>query len=123
MPEVTITEAARLLGLSTDSIRRRISKGDLKSRKVASSHGEMYMVEIPDDTPAVGESPQTALTNNNAEVEALRQTISILETELEARRREISELHILLQRASLPAPRVERIPWWRRLFPPPHKQS
>ena len=47
--EVPIIEAANSLGVSVDTIRRRISKGELKARKVPSPHGEIYMVEIPDN--------------------------------------------------------------------------
>jgi excisionase family DNA binding protein len=122
MREVTIAEAATCLGVSVDTVRRRIGKGELKYRKVSSPHGEMYMVEIPEDNAPVNEPPR-AVPVNNPEIDALHQTISILQTELEARRREISELHILLQRASLPAPGPEGIPWWRRIFPWVHKRS
>ena len=118
MQELSIADAAKRLGTSVDTIRRRISKGELKARKVTSPHGEMYMVEIPDDAPP---EPQSPPPDNSAEVEALRKTISILETELESRRREISELHILLQRATSPASKPPALPWWRRLLPKGNK--
>ena len=44
MQEVTIAEAAKRLGMSIDSIRRRIAKEELKARKVPSPHGEIYMI-------------------------------------------------------------------------------
>jgi hypothetical protein len=57
----------------------------------------------------------------------MRKTISILETELEARRREVQELHVLLQQAQkqLPSGNAEdpavktpaKVSWWRRLNP------
>jgi excisionase family DNA binding protein len=122
MREVTIAEAATCLGVSVDTVRRRIGKGELKYRKVSSPHGEMYMIEISEDNAPLNEPPR-AVPVNNPEIDALHQTISILQTELEARRREISELHILLQRASLPSPGPEGIPWWRRIFPWVHKRS
>jgi hypothetical protein len=51
----------------------------------------------------------------------MKKTISILENELEARAREIRELHVLLQQAqavALPAGRQQefRRPWWRRIL-------
>ncbi len=124
MQEVTIAEAAKCLGKSTDSIRRRIAKGELKARKVPSPHGEIYLVELPDDvtaTPSVSDDKE----DNPIAVEAMRKTISILETELEARRREVQELHVLLQQAQkqLPPGKAEgveetpkKVPWWRRLI-------
>ena len=127
MQEVTIAEAARCLGMSIDSIRRRIAKNELKARKVPSPHGEIYLVELPDeavpapDPAAIGEKE-----DNTVAIEAMRKTISILETELEARRREIQELHVLLQQAQkqLPPGKTEdikeealvKVSWWHRLL-------
>jgi len=124
--EVTIAEAAKCLGMSIDSIRRRIAKNELKARKVPSPHGEIYLVELPDDAapaPAVTEENE----DNTVAIEAMRKTISILETELESRRREVQELHVLLQQAQkqLPPGKTEdakeetpvKISWWRRLLP------
>ena len=128
MQEVTIAEAAKCLGMSIDSIRRRIAKNELKARKVPSPHGEIYLVELPDDAVP---TPDTAATeekeDNTVAIEAMRKTISILETELESRRREVQELHVLLQQAQkqLPPGKTEdakeetpvKISWWRRLLP------
>ena len=126
MQEVTIAEAAKCLGMSIDSIRRRIAKNELKARKVPSPHGEIYLVELPDDAapaPAVTEENE----DNTVAIEAMRKTISILETELESRRREVQELHVLLQQSQkqLPPGKTEdakeetpvKISWWRRLIP------
>ena len=127
MQEVTIAEAARCLGMSIDSIRRRIAKNELKARKVPSSHGEIYLVELPDDAIPVTATPATEeKEDNTVAIEAMRQTISILETELESRRREVQELHVLLQQAQkqLPPGKTEdtkeetpvNVSWWRRLL-------
>jgi hypothetical protein len=123
--EVTIAEAAKCLGMSIDSIRRRIAKEELKARKVPSPHGEIYLVEIPDDaipTKEVAEEKE----DNTIALEAMRKTISVLETELDARRREVQELHVLLQQAQkqLPPGKTEeaakettvKLSWWRRLL-------
>ena len=52
--------------------------------------------------------------DGGGELVALRETVAILSEELEARRREVQELHVLLQhaQAALPAPKENR-PWWR----------
>jgi excisionase family DNA binding protein len=120
MQEITIAQAAERLGVSMDTIRRRISKGEIKARKVPSAHGEMYVIELPDDiTPEPSAPP--GKTEVAPEIEALRKTIDILETELEARRREVQELHVLLQQAQAAFPQVGRpeqtVPLWRRLIP------
>ena len=105
MQEVTIAEAAKCLGMSIDSIRRRIAKNELKARKVPSPHGEIYLVELPDDAvPAMIPAATEEKEDNTVAIEAMRKTISILETELEARRREVQELHVLLQQAQKQLP-------------------
>ena len=131
MQEVTIAEAAKCLGMSIDSIRRRIAKNELKARKVPSPHGEIYLVELPDDAvPAHDPTATEGKEDSTVAIEAMRKTISILETELEARRREVQELHVLLQQAQkqLPPGKTEdakeetkkessvKVSWWRRLF-------
>ena len=132
MQEVTIAEAARCLGMSIDSIRRRIAKDELKARKVPSPHGEIYLVELPDDAiPATATPAAEEKEDNTVAIEAMRQTILILETELEARRREVQELHVLLQQAQkqLPPGKTEeakeettitqrqvKLSWWGLLF-------
>ena len=58
MKEVPILDAAKILNVSMDTVRRRIGKGELKARKVPSPHGETYLVEVPDYTIAGEESNQ-----------------------------------------------------------------
>jgi len=125
MREVTIAEVAKSLGVSMDTIRRRISKGELKARKVPSPHGEIYLVELPGDNHTRPYVP--AEKDESIAIEAMRKTISILETELESRRREVQELHVLLQQANkqlLPGTTEDttehstiKVSWWQRLLP------
>jgi len=126
MKEVPIIDAAKILNISMDTVRRRISKGELKARKVPSPHGEIYLVEVPEDPDPVSEVLEDK-EDNPVAIEAMRKTISILETELEARRREVQELHVLLQQAQKQLPpgntdiSTEKAPVkvsvWRRLIP------
>jgi len=126
MKEVPIIDAAKILNISMDTVRRRISKGELKARKIPSPHGETYLVEVPEEPGPVSEVPEDKEDNPLA-IEAMRKTISILETELEARRREVQELHVLLQQAQkqLPPGNTEsstekapvKVSGWRRLIP------
>lgn len=120
MQEITIAQAAERLGVSMDTIRRRISKGEIKARKVPSAHGEMYIIELPEDI-APESSGLAGKAEAPGEIEALKKTIAIMETELESRRREVQELHVLLQQAQAALPQVRRpeqaVPMWRRLIP------
>jgi len=96
--QVTIPEAAGILNLSVDTVRRRVKQGKLKGSIV----NGRYLVELPAAPMQSGQ---------NAYVEALLDRIRSLETELEARRIEVQQLHSLLYRPQLPGPR-----WWQRLF-------
>ena len=125
MKEVSITDAAAILKVSVDTVRRRIKQGDLKARKVASPHGEIYLVKIPDGiVPVQSEPPAKDANLTEAEtIESMKKTISVLESELDARRREVQELHVLLQQAQkhLPPTKTKSTPnktsWWRRMNP------
>jgi Helix-turn-helix domain len=126
MKEVPINDAAAILKVSVDTVRRRIKQGELKARKVASPHGEIYLVEIPDGVVPVPSETQEKQEENPTEVEtieAMKKTISLLENELDARRREVQELHVLLQQAQkrLPTGKTKSAPnkksWWRRMNP------
>jgi hypothetical protein len=137
MTKASITEAAATLGVSQDTIRRRIRKGEVKAEKIHTAKGPAWMIELPehaqadataasadshgadrqayaaresDDYAAPSEDAKTAW----AEVHRLEQMVSILQSEVESRRREVQELHVLLQQAqaALPAPNDNRS-WWR----------
>jgi hypothetical protein len=138
MTKASITEAAASLGVSQDTIRRRIRKGELKAEKVYTPKGPAWMIDLPDDAQAdetvasanAHEGAEQAYAGRDtdgyaepngdsrtawAEVHRLEQMVSILQSEVETRRREVQELHVLLQQAqaALPAPRENRQSWWR----------
>jgi hypothetical protein len=130
-------EAARRLGVSVATIRRRLHSGELQGFQEPTSQGFKWLVEVPELTTVGTPNKSHGQTNSegisdgvsdlddgisgvsttNGEVAALKETIAILREELEARRREVQELHVLLQhsQAALPAPRGSR-PWWQRLW-------
>jgi hypothetical protein len=130
-------EVARRLGVSVATIRRRLHSGELQGFQEPTSQGFKWLVEVPEltivGTPRKSHSQtnsegisdsasdlgvgMSGVSTTEGEVVALKETISILREELEARRREVQELHVLLQhaQAALPAPRDSR-PWWRRLW-------
>jgi hypothetical protein len=107
MERVTIREAAQRLGVSPDTIRRRIAKGELQAVQEARPQGFVWMVELPRPKaqrrrPATRKPPRPK-GPSPAELEAahLRQTLEMLTTELESRRREVAELHQLLAQSQL----------------------
>jgi excisionase family DNA binding protein len=50
---LTLTEAATLLGLSVDTVRRRVKRGELEARMVPTPHGAAWRVRLP-SAPTVG---------------------------------------------------------------------
>ncbi|MEK7806530.1 MAG: hypothetical protein AAB528_02255 [Chloroflexota bacterium] len=126
MAVVSIQEAARRLGGSQDTIRRRIRRGALQAHQVPTPQGFRWAVELPDDAQAEPMPPQgqDVVAAQEGEAQALRELVDTLQAqvegqreELEARRREVQELHVLLQQhvqqRALPPPGGSS--WWRRL--------
>jgi len=114
--KVFIGEAARRLGVSTDTIRRRISKGELLAHREPTPQGYRWEVELqPDDQPVNGHEG-----NTDALVTILQAQVQAQAEELDARRREVQEfhrtvqeLHVLLQTAQAALTAPERRPWWQ----------
>ncbi len=130
MPQVSILEASVHLGVSHDTIRRRIRNGGLKAEKVPTPKGPAWMIDLPDDAHAgssaasaepYAENEEAYASHDGdgkvawAEVRRLEQMVSILQGEVDTRRREVQELHVLLQQqaVALPAPRENHHSWWR----------
>jgi excisionase family DNA binding protein len=63
MAEVTVLEAARCLGISPDTVRRRISSGELKARREPHGANFTWWVEIPNElvSPQLGEVTEEEL--------------------------------------------------------------
>ena len=103
---VNISEAAAHLGVSRDTIRRRIRQGTLKAEKVKTAQGYRWEIDIG-SASAAPMQPHT----QDAYVVSLLEHISSLERELESRRVEIQQLHAIMGRKALPGPS-----WWQRIF-------
>jgi excisionase family DNA binding protein len=82
--EVTVEEAAKCLGVSRDTIMRRIRKGELEAQQKPRPQGHVWRVTIPDEEP------------DNQHVEALTRELQTV--------RDVQ--------AALPAARDQRA-WWR----------
>lgn len=106
MAAVTIREAARRLGVSEDTVRRRMRRGDLVGVREDTAAGFRWLVEVPEEGPEAEAGPTGSAELLEVALAHERDVRALLERELEARRREVSELHVLLQNAQrlLPAP-------------------
>jgi transposase len=124
---ITVPEAARRLGVTEDTVKRRLRKGELEGERKARPQGYTWMVKLLDEEAGTEStvtgtvsSPEDDTVNHqasNGEVRRLEEIVSTLQHQLEVREREVQELHVLLQQAqaALPAPRDHR-PWWQRLW-------
>jgi len=112
--KVDIGTAATRMGITPEAVRKRIARGTLPATK---QEGRWYVT--PDASN--GHHPQD--TGQDAGQDAGRNVqddkdrlIQMLSDELDARRREVQELHVLLGQAqaqtALAAP--GRRSWWRR---------
>lgn len=126
MELVTVPEAARRLGLTEDTVKRRLRKGELQGERRSRPQGYTWMVELleeevdPDSTGPDTMSSQGDDTVNhqvsNGEVRRLEDMVTMLQHQLEVREREVQQLHVLLQQAqaALPAPKENhQSSWWR----------
>ncbi len=101
---VTIAEAARVLGLSTDAVRKRLHRGTLAGEKIGETWRvflEAETVEEPaqDRPDPSSREPDSDRTRPDALVEALREEVAFLRRELETRTDELQRRDVLLREA------------------------
>ena len=104
MARLSIPEAVHTLGLSQDTIRKRLRSGDLQGQKVKGAGGFRWEVFVADDPTVKGVTQDANVTDDGALVEILRE-------ELAEKNRQISELHRLLAQTALNA--APGRPWWK----------
>ena len=123
MARLSIPEAVHTLGLSQDTIRKRLRSGDLQGQKVKGAGGFRWEVFVADDPTVKGvtqDGNHANVTddgnhgddaNGNALVIELKARVNNLEEQLTIRAGEISELHRLLAQTALNA--APGRPWWQ----------
>jgi hypothetical protein len=135
---LTMVEAAHQLGVSVDTVKRRIQKGELKGHQQPRPQGFVWLVEMPEETNLPGSNPantpvdtavmagelrrleemvqflKAELNGRDIQIELWKQEAEAHREQLQAKDRQIEQLHVLLQQAqaALPAPR-EGHAWWR----------
>jgi len=103
---VGIARAAAQLGVSADTVRRRLKSGALEGEKV----GGVWWVSLPGERYL----PESA---DNSLVLALESRIAAQDRTIEDQARQIGELHQLLARTTTPAvPAPGSLSLWRRMF-------
>ncbi len=102
----TIAEASRQLSVSTDTIRRRIKAGVLEAKK---KDGK-WDVTLPDTPPEAAETPVQSFPGLERVIALLQEEIGELRRQLEAREREVGQLHILMGQRQLQDQATRK--WW-----------
>jgi len=110
---VSVVEASLKLGVSQDTIRKRIREGTLKAELI----NGRYAIDIP---PAAAEEPQDAHTEVlerlvevlTGEVEELRHQLAMKDQQIEVKDRQIFELHQMMGVKALEGGNAGRI-WWK----------
>ena len=107
MARLSIPEAVHTLGLSQDTIRKRLRSGDLQGQKVKGAGGFRWEVFIDDDPTGKGVTHDGNHANDGND----GALVEILREELTEKNRQISELHRLLAQTALNA--ASGRPWWQ----------
>lgn len=88
-----MADVARAYGVSVDTIRRRLRKGELQGRKEQTPSGFKWLVEMPSPGAVLpGHEP----TDPPARVHE-HEAVTILQHELQARAAEIERLHDVIR--------------------------
>jgi len=101
---LSIAQAASHLGISTDTVRRRLKDGSIEGEL----KGGRWVITLPADTTE-------HLSPDGDLVAALQRHIGDLEHALSEKDRQISELHAILTRATTPALPEPARTWWKRI--------
>lgn len=97
MATVTIQEAAHQLGVSVDTVRRRIRSGALAARKDARPQGHQWLVEVPATQPPDLLAAKQEIQRLEEVVDHLQRSLTMANGELTARRNEVARLLTLLE--------------------------
>jgi hypothetical protein len=113
--EVSMAEAAQLLGLSIDTVRRRLHRGELQGRQEPTAQGFRWWVEVPDKvdpghkfgtatqsqngshSDATPEDASNATSDESGatlagpgELQALREVIEVLQAQVKAQQEQLA---------------------------------
>ena len=134
MELMNVAEAAQRLGVSTDTIKRRLKRGELQGQRQDTPQGFIWLVAIPESPDKVNgtvDSSSGAMATESCtmasavadamakEVRRLEEMVEMLQKELDHRAQEMERMQILLQQALDPARAIappRQLPWWQRLW-------
>jgi hypothetical protein len=111
-----IKEAARVLGISANSVRAKLKSGELSGCKVKGPTGEQWRVELAKVT---SEPTKTIELAPSAEILRLLDIIEKQNSRLEAASGQLGYLQAQLENSRETVKLLEdrtKCPWWRRLW-------
>jgi len=113
--EVGIKEAAEILEVSTDTIRRRLKRGELGGTRMETPQGFVWAIRIDKRE----QPPMQLLKSDQANVSTPMQLVEFLQEQLRTKDAHIGQLihelrELRTEIKALPAPRGKS--WWRSLL-------
>lgn len=127
---LSIKESARALGVSPDTIRRRIKTGDLRAEMMEGSYGKQYMIkesdlaeaqEVTEVIPvkrelapheieqAIAKAMGSYMLGVQNELNALREQVAQLERQQDSRDKRLMEQI----RQTMEQKEEQKKPWWK----------
>jgi hypothetical protein len=118
---IDLATASARLGLTVETIRKRLQRGKIKGFKAADGAWRVTLdkVDTKQDSPGqtAGQEQDSPGQEQSALVLTLREDIQFLRGQLQARDEEIRRVHVLLQQEQQQVKALtdqrERRPWWR----------
>ena len=107
--EYSIAGAAQALGVSQNTVRRRLADGLLSGYKVKGK----WVITLPNQSQTDGQEPEQSeqATLDSAMVGMLQARVDAQDVQLAAKDTQIAELHRLMAQTALNAATAR--PWWR----------
>lgn len=127
-----LATAAQLLGITPEALRKRLQRGRIKGFKTADGTWRVHLSQQTGHPGQADSSPpgqmqaepnqqREAAREEAALVASLREEVTFLRSQLQARDEEVRRAHILLQHAQQQALQLvqskpPRRRWWHKLF-------
>jgi hypothetical protein len=94
-----LSEVAAAYGVSVDTIRRRLRRGEIEGRRETTPQGFRWLAQLP---TASGAAPHAStVARHEGEYVAQGELIATLQRELELRNQEVARLHTVVERQAL----------------------
>jgi hypothetical protein len=119
---VDLATAAARLGLTVETVRKRLQRGKIKGFKADGGAWRVVLDRADNEQDKPGQQQDNPAQARDDLVDQLRSENAFLRNQLQARDEEIRRVHVLLQqeqqqvKALTDQREQARRPWWRRLI-------